>query len=59
MPGIPAVRVELKSTSSLITLCLNGSVTQGRVERLAFEKKPPCFQFELTWSLFLCGNEIY
>lgn len=59
VPGIAVVRVELESTSSLITLCLNCSVTQGRVQKLAFEKKPLCFQFELTWSLFLCGNEIY
>ena len=57
--SIPAASVELQSTSSLITLCLNGGVTEGRVSGLAFEKTPPCFQFELTWSLFLCGDEIY
>lgn len=57
--GISAANIALKSTSSPITLWLNCSVTQGRVQKLAFEKKPPCFQFELTWSLFLWGNEIY
>lgn len=57
--SIPEASVELQSTSSLITLCLNGGVTEGRVSGLAFEKKPPCFQFELTWFLFLCGDEIY
>lgn len=57
--SIPEASVELQSTSSLITLCLNGGVTEGHVSGLAFEKKPPCFQFELTWSLFLCGDEIY
>lgn len=31
VPGISAARVALQSTSSLITLCLNCSVTQGRV----------------------------
>ena len=59
MANIPAASLELQATSSLITLCLNGGVTEGHVLRLAFVKKPPCFQFELTWSLFLCGDEIY
>ena len=59
VPGMSAASREPGSTASLITLCLNCSVTQGRVSELAFEKKPPCFQFELTRSLFLCGKEIY
>lgn len=57
--NIPAASLELQSTSSLITLCLKGGVTERHVSRLAFVKKPPCFQFELTWTLFLCGYEIY
>lgn len=59
VPGTSAEEAVFKSPPPLITSCLNCGVTQGRVWRLASEKRLPCSLLELTWSLFLSGNEMY